>query len=116
MAFPVAHLQEEGYRERVETGFRFFPWQIADKKLRPYLGFSHRMASFQQGDGDRSLVHRMPLSAGLYYNRGPHLIDFGMSYTVTSQTSYRFAAGPATNINLPPIGIRLGYKFMLETT
>lgn len=116
VAFPVAHLESEGYRERVETGFRFFPWRITDKKLRPYLGFSHRMASFQQGDGDRSLVHRIPLSAGLYFNRGAHLIDLGVSYTATPQTSYRFTTGPATSINLPPIGFRLGYRFMLETT
>ncbi len=116
IAFPVYQLQKQGYRERVESGFRFFPLAIENKKIRPYLGISHRAMTFQAGAGGTHFGHRLPLSAGLYYNRGRHLIDFGLSYTHRQGVDYAFAPAQNLQAQIPAFGLRLGYKWMIETT
>lgn len=116
IAFPVYQLQKQGYRERVETGFRFFPLAIENKTFRPYLGISHRVMSFSAGEGGTDFAHRLPLSAGLYYNRGGHLFEAGLSYTHRNSIEYAFSPIQVLQAQMPTLGLRIGYKWMLETT
>jgi len=116
IAFPVWQQQSQGYRERVESGFRFFPWRIEQSKIRPYAGFSHRALVFSAGDGADKKTHRLPLSAGVYFNRGSHLFDLGISYTHWNTIDYPFENAAGRSVQLPQMGFRVGYKYMLETT
>lgn len=116
VAFPVYQLQTQGYRERVESGFRFFPKPIENNKFRPYLGISHRAMTFSAGAGGTQFEHRLPLSAGVYYNRGRHLLEAGMSYTHRNSMDYAFSPTQILAAQMPALGFRIGYKWMIETT
>ncbi len=116
IAIPVYQLYSEGYRERVESGFRFFPLRIENNKIRPYVGISHRAFSFNAGDGALRYQHKLPLSAGVYFNRGRHIVDAGMSFTPNNTVSYAFSPTQMLQAQLPNLGFRVGYKWMIETT
>lgn len=116
IAIPVYQFQSQGYQERVETSFRFFPKPIENNKIRPYLGISHRAMTFSAGQGGTNFEHRFPLSAGVYFNRGNHLLEAGVSYTQRNTLDYAYSPTQILQAQMPALGFRLGYKWMLETT
>lgn len=88
VAFKVAGFGKSGFGTSVETGGKYFPWRIEDKKLRPYIGLSWLPTSYQQGDGVFQLRNKYPLTAGLVYNRGHHLIELGTAYIYNNKQDY----------------------------
>lgn len=116
VAFPLLPSGPGGYSEGVETSFRYMPWQLRDRKLRPYLGLSHMAVQLQRDGGAKVQKHLLPLSAGLYWLRGNHLFELGMSWNAAPGIDYYHAPQLRATSQLPPLALQLGYKWMIETT
>ncbi len=100
----------------VETGGRYFPWRIEHKKLRAFVGVSLLPTVYKQKEGAGLFRFKVPLSAGLMYNRGPHLLELTAGYDLQADDRYYINTTQEANITTPAVWLALGYKFMFETT
>lgn len=116
IAFPFASIGNSGFRPNVETGAKIYPWRIEERKLRPYAGFSYLATSFQKGDGVMLLRNRIPVSAGLTFHYKRQLFDLGLTYNYNNTYNYYFTPTVQLPVKTPPLGISVGYKWMIETT
>ena len=116
VAIPVARFGASGIGTSVETGARYFPWRIEDKKLRPFAGVAWTPEWYKQGDGVKQFRHRFPLSAGLVYSRGPHLFELSVGYMPARERNYYISPANEVHVSTQPYWIAAGYKIMLETS
>ncbi|SMO67997.1 hypothetical protein [Gracilimonas mengyeensis] len=107
----------------VETGMKIYPWRIEEKKIRPYVGTSlfpyfYSQDNSRRGDTfgpDKSYV-RLPVLAGLTYNRGSHLLELGLTYKYNNEISYHISASEKTTIETPPLSFSFSYRYIFDTT
>jgi len=116
VTIPLAAFGSAGYDTGTETGMKLFPKRIEDKKVRPYAGLAWHPASLQRGDGAIKHTHMYPLSAGLVYLNGMHMVDAGVSWNTANSNAYPTSRNTVTTLRTPPLSINLTYKVMLETT
>jgi hypothetical protein len=116
VAFPLWQSGASGYEEGVETSFRYIPWQLRDRKLRPFIGLSHMAVQLQRDGGAKVQKHLLPLSAGLYWLQGNHLFELGVSWNASTAIDYYHAPQLRATTQLPPLAVQFGYKWMIETT
>jgi outer membrane protein W len=107
----------------VETAFKYYPWRIKHKALRPYIGTSLATFFFEQdnenvtgGDGTDLNRTTFPLTAGLTYNIGNHLFELGGVWNYDNEQRYWIERDLTTDIGLPPFFVNFSYRYMLETT
>ncbi len=103
-----------------ETIAKVYPWAIRTGKARPFVGVAAQAASFQQGhEDDRGpMAFRMttPLLAGFTYLRGNHLWEAGANVHFQRSLSYPLSRDEMGAVQLPPLALSLGYRWMIETT
>ncbi len=116
IAIPLRNWNKSGFSEGVETGFRYFPWQIKHNKLRPFIGTAFLRHSYQQGEGADVSRYKYPLTGGVMYNRGNHLFEIGAGYNFDSMRNYYISTTERVNIRTNPFWLSIGYKWMIEST
>ncbi|MDC1068116.1 hypothetical protein OAQ99_03035 [Candidatus Kapabacteria bacterium] len=70
----------------VETGFKYYPWQIKNNSFSPYLGIS---ANVIESNGKEKFI--TPLLIGLNYCTGNNLIEIGTSTDYLINLTYKYS-------------------------
>lgn len=114
--------QEVLYTSGVETVFKYYPWRIEAKQLRPFIGTALAPFYFQQGkdeageEGPEKQHFSLPALAGLTYNFKHFLLELGMTYNYRNQINYYISSFKETTVNTPPLYLNFSIRYMLETT
>ncbi|MFN3529376.1 MAG: hypothetical protein ACK417_05595 [Bacteroidia bacterium] len=116
VAFPIIQSQQSGYRERIESSFRYFPWRIESNKFRPYVGISHMATEYKYGDGPRMFHNRIPISAGVYYLKKDKILELGFTYHTHNLFEYPYSPHQSQQVKAYPFGFQLGFKWMFDGT
>ena len=119
VAFPLGSFSrgEAGFKSGAETGVRAYPWRIEQGKLRPFIGFSWLMTSFEAGEGSRQIRNRVPIQMGLTYNHGIHLLEINGGIFTNNTENYHFDhLGSMFTTHLPKFWLGLGYKLFFDVT
>jgi hypothetical protein len=116
VAIPIIHYGDNKFSSSVETGARYFPWRIENKKLRPFIGICQLPVIFKQGEGVSLVRFRYPLSVGAVFNYKKHLLEFSAGYISDHKLDYYISPNLAVDITIPKVFMTFAYKLMLETT
>ncbi|MES2587653.1 MAG: hypothetical protein V4622_01660 [Bacteroidota bacterium] len=116
VTIPIYASSKEGYRSIGETAFKYYPWRIENKKVRPFVGFMTLTSAYKQGNGVNQVRFKYPLVTGLTFNYKHHLIEFTTSYTHNNSTDYFVEMNNQFNIVTPKLMTSISYKYYLETT
>ncbi len=129
IAIPVASpiLNQENqridYLVGVETVFKYYPWRIEHKKVRPFLGVSIAPFYYEQsndnlefGNGPELNHTSLPLMTGLTFNIGNHLIEAGLTWNYVNSQEYYISRNEVSTIETPSLYLNISYRYMLETT
>jgi len=115
--------QRINYINGVETVFKYYPWRIEEKKIRPFVGLSLTPFYYEQsndnmefGDGPELNHTSIPITTGLTYNTKNHLIEAGLNWNYANTQSYYISRDQVSEIETPPIYFNLSYRYILETT
>ena len=129
IAIPLFHQTQsednqeiESYRG-VETSFKYYPWRIEHRKIRPYVGAAITPVHHTQNNGNLSFGNGpdltrvdFPLMAGALYNVKNHLFELGVTWHYNNTTDYAISRDTWQSIETPPLYVSLAYNYMLETT
>ena len=106
-----------------ETGFKFYPWPIAQGKIRPFFGFAWSPFLFEQdngnldfGDGPNLNHTSFPLLAGITFRGRKHFFNLGGSWNYANKQDYFISRSQEVVINTPPFQLALSYGFLFDTT
>jgi len=115
VAVPVSRSGDSPFRTRVETGARYYPWRLTRGAVRPWVGASLMGVQYQQGDGPIQGRVRWPLTAGLTYQTGDHLVSLGVGAV---RYAGRYPDSPTTEIpiTMHPRWLSLGYTRAFDVT
>lgn len=116
LGVPLSSWKGKSFNTGVETGAKFYPWKLLDKKVRPYLGFTINPTHYHQGDGVNQRKTVVPLLGGLTYNRSQHLFELGLSYNYNNDLSYYINKEDQVTVKVHPLWVNFSYKLLLETT
>jgi hypothetical protein len=116
VAISMYQWAKTNFHTNVETGARYFPWQIKSGRIAPFVGLSWMTNSYKQGEGVYASNNDFPVSAGLVFERGHHLFELSVSRSLRSQQKYYISRTQDITVDLPKFWMGIGYKFMLETT
>ncbi len=129
IAIPIAYPRKEindqtiNFLRGVETVFKYYPWRIEHKAIRPYIGLSLAPFYYQQdndlldfGNGPGLRHTSVPLHAGLTLNVKNHLIELGASWNYLNNQDYFISRDQRISVKTPPAYVNLSYRVMLETT
>ena len=116
VAFPIANFQKGNFTSGVETGGRYFPWRIQNKRFAPFIGMSIGLSDYQQAQGARITQVEYPIHTGVYYNYKNHLFELSAGYRANHQLRYYHSLTNAAVHTTPRFYFAIGYKFMIETT
>ncbi len=107
----------------VETAFKYYPWRIEHKRLRPYVGVGLVSFYYEQEEGSDRFregpgkdVVRLPLKAGLNFNHGPHLLEAGLTWNYADRMSYAISQTRFADVELPSTYFSLSYRYLIDTT
>lgn len=107
----------------VETGFKFYPWKIQHKKLRPFIGvlwtpflFEQDNGNLEFGDGPNLNHTSFPLTTGLTFRSNKHLFELGLSWNYDNKQDYFISRTDQTQISTPPLQASFAYGFVFDTT
>lgn len=128
VTFPLSHFGQKKltedekffYSPGIETGAKIYPWRIEKNKVRPYFGISMAFNDFSytgpSGDGSLKSQMTSPLELGLTYQKGPHLLNLGLSYRTNRNVGYHYSRNEESDFSIHPWTMSLGWKYQLETT
>jgi len=111
------------YLRGVETAFKFYPWRITKKKIRPYLGVSlapfyyeqnNENLEFGSGHGHEQVAY--PILGGLTYSTGSKLIELGITWNYQNTQDYYITKEIELPIETPPLFFHFSFRHQLETT
>lgn len=115
--------QKLQFNTGIETLFKYYPKQIQEGKIRPYIGTGFSFYSFNQentlltaGNGATLQEAKIPLLTGLTFLRNNRLIELGLTYLPNNSMDYYISPEHKVQIDLPQFYLNLSYRFMLETT
>ena len=116
---------EISFRREVETQFKYYPWRIRDKKVRPFIGISLTSFTWRLIDivppgypwpwppeGPKEFFLTTPIVAGLNYNQGNWLWELTYSYQIPTEGITASTAQPL----VAPVIFNFSMRYMLETT
>jgi hypothetical protein len=115
VAVPVRRFGDSPFRTRVETGARYYPWRLTRGAVRPWVGASLMSVQYRQGDGPILGRARWPLTAGLTYQTGDHLLSLGVG-AVRYTARYPDSPGSEIPITMHPRWFSLGYTRAFDVT
>jgi len=115
IALPVSSSGDSPFSTRVETGARVYPWRLEEGRIRPWVGASFMAVEHQRGAGPTQSRVRTPVTAGLTYQRGPHLVSLGAGAIGFAS---RYPDSPTTTvpIRMHPRWFSLGYTRAFDVT
>jgi uncharacterized membrane protein len=116
LSIPMIRSRSKDFQEGVETKFKFYPWRVENKKVRPYAGVSWAMFSSQFGDGVSMERMSIPLLAGVSFNHGRYLFELGSRYNNDRSEKYWSTKDELVQFRSSPWSVSVGVKVMLETT
>lgn len=116
IAIPLIRNSGSGFSTGAETGARFYPWQIRNKRIRPYAGVSMLPVHYSQGEGATITRFKIPVTAGITYNAGRQLIDFGIGRSTDISDNYYYSTTQSNELRTYPWMVSIGYKWQFETT
>ena len=129
IAIPLLYPSEETENQviqhlrGVETAFKYYPWQITNQKIRPFVGVSFAPFYFEQDNnnlefGNGAEINRIgfPLLFGLTYNRKNQLMELGAAWNYSNERDYYLTRTRIEKIKMPPFLLSLSYRWMLDTT
>ncbi|MEM9673998.1 MAG: hypothetical protein ACFB15_07870 [Cyclobacteriaceae bacterium] len=129
LAIPVANStfsqanQRVDYSSGVETVFKYYPWRIEHKKVRPFVGVSIAPFYYEQsndnlefGNGPELNHTSLPLLTGLTFNTRNHLIEAGLTWNYVNSQEYYISRNQVATIETPPLYLNISYRYILETT
>lgn len=114
--------QEIFYTSGVETNVKVYPWRITSGKIRPYIGtglvpyYYRQNSELIDGKGPEINLTRLPLMAGITYNRGSHMVNAGWTYNPLHKIDYYISRSQQTMVTLPHSNFSINYKFLFDTT
>lgn len=115
--------QEVFLTNGVETSFKYFPWRIEHKKVRPYVGsaitpyfYAQNNANFSYKKGPGKSHITLPLLMGATFNSKSHLIELGFTWNYANRLNYYVARDEEVTIKTPPFFAAISYRYMLDTT
>ncbi|MEL7121828.1 MAG: hypothetical protein AAFO07_20440 [Bacteroidota bacterium] len=107
----------------VETVFKYYPWRIENKKIRPFIGTALTPFYYEQdnelydfGDGPDLNHTSFPLYTGFTYNSKNSLFELGLMWNYNNTQEYRIGRNTIVDIQTPPLYLNFSYRYMLETT
>lgn len=115
VAVPIGWSGETGYRSRVETGGRYYPWRIERNRIRPYVGASVLGTTYQQTGGASQTRFHVPLTAGLTYQVGNTLLSLNAGW-LRHESTYFSTPSVASRIRMHPGWIGVGVSRSFDTT
>lgn len=115
--------QKIDFSSGVETVFKYYPLQMEDQKVRPYVGLSLAPFTYKQyntavmfGNGPLLVNTSIPLLSGLTFLMNQHVFEAGMLWNYNLKQDYYISRTDQAEINTPPFYLSLSYKWMFETT
>ena len=106
-----------------ETGGYYYPWRLEEGGVRPFIGLSWAVLSYQQERksemGPRLIRHRVPLKAGASWLSPYGLLELGGQWIPFTEISYPVRRGATTTfneLNMPSFSVWLAYKYLFDTT
>jgi hypothetical protein len=115
VAVPIGWSGETGFRSRVETGGRYYPWRVERNRIRPYVGASILGTTYQETGGASQTRFHVPLTAGLTYQAGNTLVSLNAGWMRHESTYYSTSTVPA-RIRMHPGWVGLGLARTFDTT
>jgi hypothetical protein len=111
------------YRQGIETGARVYPFALKPGSVRPFVGASFRLLSFQQQVPGSSFskeaptYQRMifPVHLGLTYANSKMLISLSGQYQSLRSFDYYNNYGITGDVSLAPFSIQLGITRYWDT-
>ncbi len=116
VAIPFHSFEKTGFKTGVETGAKFYPWQIKNKKIRPYVGLALLQTQYQQGNGTELVRFKYPIITGITYNYKNHLLELGASYQAKNNYNYYINQTQIESVKTASLGFTFSYKYILETS
>ncbi len=115
--------QDIFFTSGVETVFKYYPWQLESKKIRPYLGVSLSPYYYEQDNGNldfgagQQLSHvSVPLMAGFSYLSKKKILEAGVTWNYANDQEYYLTRTQSRTINTPPLFATVALKFFFDTT
>ena len=115
--------QEVYYSSGVETVFKYYPWRIKHKTIRPFVGLSIAPFYYEQdnlnleyGDGPELNHTSLPVVGGFTFNYKNHLLETSLLWNYANQQDYFISRTVSSTVETPPLYFSVSYRFMLETT
>ncbi|MDA9773747.1 hypothetical protein N9B82_02215 [Saprospiraceae bacterium] len=107
----------------VETIFKYYPWRIENNKLRPYVGvslapfnFSQDNNNFEFSKGPSKNLTRLPLVAGVSFNRKNLIFEAGVLYNYNNSIDYHISRSQTAKVNMQAVSFNVTAKYLMETT
>lgn len=107
----------------VETAFKYYPWRMQSGKIRPFAGVSLLTWYYEQrqgkdlaGNGPELHVVNLPLSLGMNYMHGRHLLELGVLWNHQYRQQYAISSQQFAPIQLSQWQLGLSWRWLLETT
>jgi hypothetical protein len=116
LSIPVYRTRQEGYSSRVETAFRYFPWRIKDRAVRPFLGAAFYPSTYRKGEGAELFWHDFPLSTGIVYQRKSWLLEASATWNPQKNRDYYTGIQERSSIQAPQWQFSLGLKWLFDST
>lgn len=125
LLYPTLNENNQGilFSSGVETVFKYYPWRIERRKLRPYIGFALTPFFYSQDNnnfnfrkGPDKTHSTIPLLAGFTYQLKNHLLELGVNFNYSNSIEYYISKTEIAKVNTPPLYLSLSYRYLLETT
>lgn len=115
--------QEIFFTSGVETAFKYYPWQLKDKKIRPYIGVSISPYYYEQdnnnfvnSEGPQLSHTSVPVMAGFTYLQKNTIIEAGINWNYANKQEYYLNRTDTRTISTPPLFASVALKFLFDTT
>ncbi|MEZ4826163.1 MAG: hypothetical protein R3C61_07690 [Bacteroidia bacterium] len=115
--------QNISFSSGVETVFKYYPWRIQNRRLRPFVGTS--LAPFYYSQDNQNLPEKsgpdlthvgLPVVGGLTFNYNRHLFEISALYNYSHRQNYYLSLSDIAEIQTPPLYASVSWRMMLETT
>jgi len=99
----------------VYTGFRVYPWQLTDRKLRPFIGYKFSPQYYEQESASLTKVKSV-LDVGIGYRLPSAYIYLGYNRLLNADLDIPVSRSQMVTTSFPKQSISIGVNWMIETT
>jgi hypothetical protein len=99
----------------VYTGFRVYPWQLTDKKLRPYIGYKFSPHYYEQESASLTKVKSV-MDIGIGYRLPSAYVYLGYNQVFGTEMDFPVSRNQFISTKIPRHFVNFGINWMIETT